>query len=132
MGAKMDRTLSRTPSDTERKFGLGQSQSAPDSSAALELKIQQLSQTVTQYMTKINTEIETLQAEVETLKNAQTTTYTVKFFDTSNVEIASYTVKQGESVNEPPLTDVKWVNSEGIEVTFPYTPTSDTNLYVYQ
>ena len=55
----------------------------------------------------------------------------VTFYDESKVVIASYTVKQGDKI-KPPIADVDWVNSRGVKVTFPYTPTSETDLYVKQ
>lgn len=82
--SKMDRTLSRTPQDIERKYDL-----------------------------------------------ASKKTNLVTFYDESKVVIASYTIKQGDKL-KPPITNVDWVNSRGVKVTFPYTPTSDTNLYIYQ
>lgn len=129
---KMDRTLSRTATDVEQKYNLGQLNTAPGSSAKLELLIKQINSTLEQYMTNFNKKIEMLEGEIEALREVDVTkTYLVTFYDANKVVMASYTVKQGESVNAP-LTDVTWVNSEGVTVTFPYAPTSDTNLYVYQ
>jgi hypothetical protein len=81
--SKMDRTLSRTPSDIERKYDL-----------------------------------------------ASKKTNLVTFYDESKVVISSYTIKQGDKI-KPPI-DATWVNSRGVKVTFPYTPTSDTNLYIQE
>ena len=132
MNLKMDRTLSRKATDIEQKYNLGQLNNAPGSSAKLELLIKQINSTLEQYMTNFNKKIEMLESEIEALRDAGATqTYLVTFYDANKVVVVSYTVKQGESVNSP-LTDVTWVNSWGETVTFPYTPTSDTNLYVYQ
>lgn len=132
MNLKMDKTLSRKATDIEQKYNLGQLTTAPGSSAKLELLIKQINSTLEQYMTNFNKKIEMLESEIEALRDAEATqTYLVTFYDANKVVVVSYTVKQGESVNSP-LTDVTWVNSEGETVTFPYTPTSDTNLYVYQ
>lgn len=135
--SKMDRTLSRTPADVERKYGLGRENTESDS-YALNLQMQNLQSTMEQYMQNIksgieniNTEIANIKSEIEELKKSETVTYIVTFYDASGGVVESCTVKKGESVNAP-LTDVKWVDNEGAEVTFPYTPTSDTNLYVYQ
>lgn len=58
-------------------------------------------------------------------------TFLVTFYDAHRVVQAGYTIKQGDSVNAP-ITDVTWVNDDGVAVTFPYTPTSDTNLYIQE
>jgi phage-related protein len=182
--SKMDRTLSRTPSDTERKFNLGQLKTAQGSSAKLESQVQQLSQTLAQYMANTNSKLtESSQtwfySGVPTLENApavdwtdeqkathigdlyyneqdgslylfkrtsevyswvkcssatagtETETYNVTFYSEGGVVIASYIIREGDAVN-PPVNDVAWVDSEGVAVTFPYTPTSDTNLYIQE
>lgn len=182
--SKMDRTLSRTPSDTERKFNLGQLKTAQGSSSKLESQIQQLSQTLAQYMANTNSKLtESSQtwfySGVPTLENApavdwtneqkathigdlyfneqdgslylfkctndvyswvkcssatagtETETYNVTFYSEGRVVIASYIIRQGDAIN-PPVNDVAWVDSEGVAVTFPYTPTSDTNLYIQE
>lgn len=180
--SKMDRTLSRTPSDTERKYNLGQLKTAQGSSAKLESQIQQLSQTLAQYMANTNSKLtESSQtwfySGVPTLENApavdwsneqkathigdlyfneqdgslylfkstndvyswvkcasataETDTYNVTFYSESGVVIASYIIKKDDAIN-PPVNNVAWVDSEGVAVTFPYTPTSDTNLYIQE
>lgn len=57
--------------------------------------------------------------------------HTVTFYSGSGIVIASYIISKGDAIN-PPVNDVAWVNSEGVAVTFPYTPTSDTNLYIQE
>lgn len=56
--------------------------------------------------------------------------YNVVFYSENNVVIAGYIINKGDAIN-PPVTDVVWKDSEGVEVTFPYTPTSDTKLYLF-
>lgn len=55
--------------------------------------------------------------------------YHITFYDVDCVVIAGYVIKQGDAVKSP-IADVVWKDSEGTVITFPYTPTNDTNLYL--
>lgn len=59
----------------------------------------------------------------------ETENYNVVFYSEDNVVIAGYIINKGDAIN-PPVADARWKDSTGVEVTFPYTPTSDTNLYL--
>lgn len=61
---------------------------------------------------------------------SETETYVVTFYSEDNVVISSYIIKQGDAIN-PPVIDVVWKDSEGVEVLFPYTPTANTDLYLF-
>lgn len=62
-----------------------------------------------------------------TSTSEETETYYVAFYSGDGVVIASYLIRQGDAIN-PPVNEVAWKDSEGNVVTFPFTPTSDTNL----
>lgn len=64
--SKQDRQGVRTPADVERKYNLGRLASAQGSSAKAELQIQQLSQTLAQFMA-------TTKGTLEELKNVEST-----------------------------------------------------------
>jgi hypothetical protein len=127
---KQDRQGVRTPADVERKYNLGRILSAQGSSPKLELQIQQLSQTLAQFIAKTNIEIEELKNKEET-GTTEIETYNVTFYTDDGVVIAAYIIRKGDAVN-PPIADVNWVDGEDATITFPYSPTSDTNLYIQE
>lgn len=54
----------------------------------------------------------------------------VMFYDEHKRGLASYSIKQGHTIN-PPVYDCKaWQTADGTNVTFPYTPTGDVIFYV--
>lgn len=185
---KQDRVQARTPAQLEQEYKFGKAlKSAGNSSLKLGQQIQNLTQTLQQYMITTNAKIEALSKaessqtwfysgvptlanqpavswDTDELKNAhigdiyynedkgtlylfkgangvyewvacqgtltETETYFVTFYSADGVVIASYIIRQGDAIN-PPRTDVVWKDSKGVTVSFPYTPTSDTNLYLY-
>lgn len=55
--------------------------------------------------------------------------YDIMFYDEHNYGLASYSIKQGHTIN-PPVYDCKaWQTSDGSNIEFPYTPTADLILY---
>ncbi len=127
--SKQDITLPKTPTDIERKYKLGRSKSAPGSSVQLELQVQQLSQTLSQFMTTTNGKIAELEKKILPKLD-----YTVTFkADNGVYEIMS--VKIGNSINAPTTEPTSesgnfggWCDAEGNTITFPFTPTSDIEL----
>ncbi|MBR5544903.1 MAG: hypothetical protein IKU66_05455 [Clostridia bacterium] len=63
-------------------------------------------------------------------ESAETENYNVIFYSENNVVIAGYIINKGDAIN-PPVADAHWKDSEGVEVTFPYAPTSDTQLTIF-
>lgn len=184
---KQDRIQARTPAQLEQEYNFSKALKSADNSASkLGQQIQNLTQTLQQYMVTTNAKIEALsKAEssqtwfysgVPTLANqpavswntdelkqahigdiyyneddgtiylfkganggyewvacqgtsTETETYCVTFYSEDGVVVASYIIRQGDAIN-PPITDVAWKDSKGVEVSFPYTPTSDTDLYL--
>lgn len=58
--------------------------------------------------------------------------YNVTFIDENSEVVAIYSVRQGLAVDEPDYSVSSWQISDGINVTFPYTPTSDVIVYANQ
>ena len=187
MSKKQDRQGVRTAAALEQKYRsrLGGENSSV-ASHKLETQIQQLSQSLAQFIGETNRKLEELKSVditqtwfgsgVPTLENApaidwsdeikathigdlyynedderlylfkstngvyewascsstsivtDTETYSVTFYGGEEV-IASYIIRQGDAVN-PPINEADWVDGEGVAVTFPYSPTNDTNLYI--
>lgn len=71
---------------------------------------------------KLVKDFASLKAKVDTIRH-------IKFYDADGVVVASYVINSGDKINSP-IADVVWINEDGKVITFPYTPTSDTNLYV--
>lgn len=63
-------------------------------------------------------------------KAEETETYYVAFYSADGVVIASYLIRQGDAIN-PPVDDANWKDGNGAVVSFPYTPTSDTDLTIF-
>ena len=61
--SKQDRQGVRTPADIERKYDLGKMAASQGLTAKQETRINQLSQTMNQYMTDTNAKIEELSGE---------------------------------------------------------------------
>ena len=55
--------------------------------------------------------------------------YHITFYDVEGIVVAGYVIKKGDAIKSP-IVDAVWVNSEGVEVSFPYIPTDDINLYL--
>ena len=62
--SKQDRQGVRTASDLERKYELGQISTQKDTSSRQSSQISQLAQTLSQFMVKVNAEIENLQGRI--------------------------------------------------------------------
>lgn len=56
--------------------------------------------------------------------------YNITFYDSDEVVIATYSIKQGDSI-KPPIENVNWVDEHLNPVTFPFTPTADTIFYLW-
>lgn len=82
--SKQDRVFTRTPSDLERKYNLGEYFGNGEGSLAkLTEQINRLSQTTSQFMAKMNAEVEELQGKVEDNTNKISGIYPVGSFFTS-------------------------------------------------
>lgn len=182
MIAKQDRVQARTPAQLEQEYNFGRAIKSADNSN-LVIQIQQLNQTLSQFMVDTKTELVKLDeasqtwfySGIPTLTNQPASqwiaegtaskhigdiyyneedgsiylfkgendvyswiklqgtpekeNYNVIFYSENNIVISGYTIAQGDAIN-PPVDDAKWIDSNGNEVSFPYTPTSDTNLYI--
>lgn len=120
MIAKQDRVQARTPAQLEQKYDFGKNLNAENSKLAIQ--VQQLNQNLSQFMVDTRTELDSLDEAVKA-------TYNVIFYGENNIVIAGYAIAQGDAIN-PPVAEAMWIDSNGVEVIFPYTPTSDTNLYI--
>ena len=56
--------------------------------------------------------------------------YDVMFYDGNKKGLAMYSIKAGHSINPPVYDCDGWQKADGALVTFPYTPTEDTILYI--
>ena len=183
MIAKQDRVQARTPAQLEQEYNFGRVIKSADTSN-LVTQIQQLNQTLSQFMvdtgaalgkideasqTWFNSGIPTLtnQPAVQWIADGtaanhigdiycneddgsiylfkgendvyswikcfqgstETVNYNVIFYNESNVVIAGYIIAPGDSIN-PPISEKTWIDSTGNTITFPYTPTGDTQLYI--
>ena len=182
MIAKQDRVQARTPAQLEQEYNLGRAVKSVDNSN-LVIQIQQLNQTLSQFMVATGTALVKLDDAIQTwfysgvptLTNqpasqwiaegtaskhigdiyynnddgsiylfkgeddvytwiklqgiSKKTNYNVIFYNEKNVVIAGYTIAPGDSIN-PPVSEKTWIDSTGNTVTFPYTPTGDTKLYI--
>ena len=184
MIAKQDRVQARTPAQLEQEYNLGRAIKSADNSN-LVIQLQQLNQTLSQFMVDTKTELGKLDeanqtwfySGIPTLTNQPASqwiadgtaskhigdiycneddgsiylfkgendiyswikcfqgtpekeNYNVIFYNENNIVILGYTIAQGDAINPPPVANAKWIDSNGNEVSFPYTPTSDTKLYI--
>lgn len=108
-------------------------------------QINSLSQTLAQFIVATNGNFSVINQQLININGALTAledetnerlealegndTYTVTFYDSQNAIIATYLVKQGDSVNPP--DENTYTDSLGYAVTFPYMPASDAKFYRY-
>lgn len=185
MSSKQDRIGARTPMDLERKYNLGGALGNGDNSNKSQAeKINQLNQTLSQFMAYVSGKLEEMDTNTQTwfysgtptLENApavnwttdelkakhigdqyyntddgclylfkQTVTdaevtyewvacntgtmYKITFYNANKEVMAFYSVKKETAISSP-VSDAVWVDSAGNTITFPYTPTSDMDLYI--
>ena len=55
--------------------------------------------------------------------------YDITFYDEHNEGLAFYSIKQGHSINAPTYRCKAWQTEDGINITFPYTPTENITIY---
>lgn len=133
--SKQDRQGVRTPADVERKYNLGKLPKTQGMSEKEREQLNQLNQSLSQYMASNNAKIQEIEEEIEDKLTPSVPepieSYNVTFYSESGVVIASFIINLGDAIN-PPVNNVSWVDGEGVAVTFPYAPTSDTSLYVQE
>jgi hypothetical protein len=136
MGAKMDRTMSRTVADIERKYDLGRGNSASGSSANIELLINQINQKLSQYDENFNTIIEELTTDaadiwvysgIPTLENAPAVNWTDEekakhigdfYYDKDNSILYAFKINNGAYEWEKCLSgDVKSEQEKTVTIT---------------
>lgn len=128
--SKQDRQGVRTASDLERKYDFGLiAGKGSGAKGGVEAQIQKLNQTMSQFIALCTGRFEELEHKVDALSLG----YIVTFLVDGEV-YESCNVKEGNSVNAPAVnptseegTFVSWQHA-GENVTFPYTPTEDTEL----
>lgn len=69
--SKQDRQGVRTPTDIERKYNLGQIAGSKNDTSKLGIQMSQLKQTVVQYMTETNNELESLKESIDELDSGE-------------------------------------------------------------